>query len=1104
MSTKFFTNTGENTLFKKFEGAFEHLANLYAFHAVVAYFRSSGYFAIRNHLLKVPDVKILVGINVDKISAEAKRRGQLFFGDPVMARELFVKKMIEDVKQAEYKAEVEEGILQFMQDIIDGKIQIRIHKTRKLHAKIYIFLPETFNEYSGGEVITGSSNLTDAGLGTVDGANYEFNVALRDFEDVQFAENEFQKLWAEGEDVLPEDLEKINTKTHIGKVFTPFEIYIKFLIEYFGKNIDYDPDSVGDLPPNFKKLSYQIDAVNHGYDMLLKYNGFMLADVVGLGKTVIATMVAKRYLISNGTLSTKILVIYPPHLEKNWKNTFTYFGIDKHTKFISNGSLEKILSKDVNYWPKEDYDLILVDEAHKFRNHTNKMFENLQLICKSKRSVIGNVEGEQKKIILISATPLNNRPEDIYYQLQLFTDARKSSLPVTNLQAFFAPLIQQYKEILAQSRRTGKPNINALRAIYGRIRDKVLQPITVRRTRKDVEGHEDYRKDLQDQGIVFPKTADPIAVEYEMDDELEQLFYHTINYLVDNKKIGYHRYQAIAALLPDIQRKYYENAETVSKSLAFIMMTQLVKRLESSFTAFKASLNNFRISTERMIEMFNKGKIYVAPDAKINDLIDKGWTDEEIEERILELSIENPKNQIFSPADFKTGFLEELRADLESLTELCDAWEKIYVDPKWDRFAALLKEQLFKPTTNPSGKLVVFTESKETAYYITKKLAEENITRVLTISAANRHAQHDAIQENFDANMERSSWKNDYDIIISTEVLSEGVNLHRASIIINYDTPWNATKLMQRIGRVNRIGSTAEWIYNYSFYPSRQSNDLIKLYNNAYIKLQSFHTAYGEDNRIYTIEEVLEEVKLHIKGLPEEEDKRLKYLEFIRKFKQQNKKEFDRIKALPLKARTARSPEKSGKADMSDTTVVYMKSAYKTEFYKIANSNAPEALNFVEAAEIFEAAMMEEAVTLPETHHTHVQKAIQLFEEELLSSSTDSVSGDQADANTGRAKKFIREVRVVLQDDKAQEACNHLYELLEKGTITKLPNELKKLKSKHDKEELPQEQLAHILMQLAVKYGKQADEATATTEEFDLPIEVTEKPVIILSETFSS
>jgi len=879
MATKFFTNEGSNTLIQKFKGAFENIADLYAFHAVVGYFRASGYFAIRNHLLKVEDVKILVGINVDLISAEAKRRGLIFFGDPERSKDEFIKWIQQDIKEAIYTKEVEESILNFIEDIIDKKIQIKVHKTKKLHAKIYIFLPKKFNEYSGGEVITGSSNLTDDGLGSKDGSNYEFNVALRDYEDVKFAEEEFKKLWEEGEEILPEDILKVKDKTHIGQLFTPFELYLKFLIEYFGKYIDYDPDSVGDLPSNFKKLTYQIDAVNQGYDMLLKFNGFMLADVVGLGKTVIATMVAKRYLISNGSLNTKILVIYPPHLEQNWKNTFKYFGIDKHAKFISNGSLEKIINNDLNYWPKEDYDLILVDEAHKFRNHTNKMFENLQLICKSERAVIGNVDGDKKKIILISATPLNNRPEDIYYQLQLFTDARKSSLTITNLQSFFAPLIQRYKELLANSRETGKPNITELRKIYSAIREKVLQPITVRRTRTDIESHQDYREDLIAQGIRFPKTADPIAVEYQMDEDLSKLFYHTINYLVDGNIIGYHRYQAIAALSPDVQSKFYENAETISKSLAYIMMTQLVKRLESSFTAFRTSLNNFRTSTERMILMFEKGKVYVAPDAKVNELMDKGWSDEEIEEKIFELSIENPKNQVFFPADFKPGFIDDLKKDLKSLTELCEKWALVKEDPKWNKFSQLLQNELFKVDKNPAGKLVVFTESKETSRYLTEQLVKEGYSKILTISAANRQAKHNDIQANFDANLDKAKWKEEFNIIISTEVLAEGINLHRANIIINYDTPWNATKLMQRIGRVNRIGSTADFIYNYSFYPSKQSNDLIKLYNNAFIKLQGFHTAYGEDNKIYTVEEVLEEVKLHIKGIPEDEDKRLKYLE---------------------------------------------------------------------------------------------------------------------------------------------------------------------------------------------------------------------------------
>lgn len=192
-------------------------------------------------------------------------------------------------------------------------------------------------------------------------------------------------------------------------------------------------------------------------------------------------------------MGTKKEANYPPAVEINWKSTFRHFGIDKHARFISNGSLHKILNDDRNYWPKEDYDLILVDESHKYRNHTSQMFQQLQLICKTPRAVEGDVVGGRKKVILISATPLNNRPSDIYHQLLLFQDARKSNLPVTNLQAFFAPLIKEYKDVLAESRFTGRPDINKLRKIYSQIRDKVLEPITVRRTRRDVKNYPDWK-----------------------------------------------------------------------------------------------------------------------------------------------------------------------------------------------------------------------------------------------------------------------------------------------------------------------------------------------------------------------------------------------------------------------------------------------------------------------------------------------------------------------------------------------------------------------------------------------------------------------------------
>src|SRR5690606_4112784 len=180
--------------------------------------------------------------------------------------------------------------------------------------------------------------------------------------------------------------------------------------------------------------------------------------------------------------------------------------------------------------------------------------------------------------------------------------------------------------------------------------------------------------------------------------------------------------------------------------------------------------------------------------------------------------------------------------------------------------------------------------------------------KVLNVSSDNRSKIFETIQENFDANYigER---KNDFDTIITTDVLAEGINLHRANVIINYDTPWNATRLMQRIGRVNRIGSEAGVIYNYNFYPSQQGDEEIRLYHNALIKLQGFHSAFGEDAQIFTHEELVEQFELFKEGLPDEEDKRLEYLRFIREFKDNNPKEFKRIKNFPMKARTARKAQ---------------------------------------------------------------------------------------------------------------------------------------------------------------------------------------------------
>ncbi len=1098
-SSKFFTNNNERNLFDKFKRIVENMKDLYAFYAVIGYFRSSGYFALQPYLHDLKDIKILVGINVDQMFAEAQRKGLLYFGDNEKTKDEFLKCFIQDIKEAKYSENVEKGILRFADDLIDGRIEVRAHNTKTIHAKFYLFLPEHHNEHSDGRVIMGSSNLTEAGLGITKSPNYELNIELKDYEDVLFTKNEFAALWEQSTPILPTDIQAFKQKTHIGQTFTPYELYIKFLMEYFGKNIDYDSNTVGDVPKTYKKLYYQVDAVNQGFQMLMEHNGFFLSDVVGLGKTVVAAMIAKQFLISNGASNTKILVVFPPALEKNWKTTFYNFGIDKHTKFITNGRLEKIVEgNDLNYWAKEDYDLVLVDEAHRYRNHKSQAFGLLQRICKAPRNNEGLVPGKKKKVILISATPLNNRPQDLYYQLLLFQDARRSTLSITNLQNFFGPISREYSEIIRQE----KPNMQRIRELYSIIREKIISQITVRRTRRDLRKYPKYINDIKEQGIVFPEIAALRPKIYELDAKMSKLFYQTVFYLTNDDKIQYYRYQAIRYLKPDLREQYYDHAVLVSQSLAGIMKTVMIKRLESSFTAFKTSLKDLAASTGRMIEMFKNGKVLIAPDLKLNDLMEKGASIEDLEEMVLERSIENPRNNVFTADDFEGGFIKGLEKDYSLLQELVESWSKIRQDPKLDAFLVTLKDELLNPNINPTYKLVIFTESTDTANYLTEQVESFLNTNVLNVSSDNRGKLFDTIQENFDANY-IGDQKNDYNIIITTDVLAEGINLHRANVIVNYDTPWNATRLMQRIGRVNRIGSVAGVIYNYNFYPSQQGDEEIKLYNNALVKMQGFHTAFGEDAQIFSREELLEKFELFKEGLPDDEDERLQYLRVIREFKDNHPKEYKRIKSFPLKARTARNSKYFEKENTKTSTIVFLKSPYKIDFYQITDKNQVNLLTFLEAAEIFEANTNEPAFPLPQYHYDQVQAALKAFEEDFLNATTEKVTAtDKADADTKQALKFLRDVKALTHNTQVKEICQALYPFVENGTYTPLANELKKLsQSFFSKKEITASQVENKLIALSKKYDAVTDsEEKLTPEEIEANVE----PEIILSETFIS
>ena len=1091
MSTRFFTNHGEQTLFKKFQGVFESNPDIERFDALVGYLRSSGYFALRPYLEKVPHIRILVGINVDAIMADYHRRGLLFLADSTRALDEFRNWLRNDIQSAEYKRDIETGILQFVDDVISKKIELRAHPTKRLHAKLYIFRPKGFNEHKPGAVITGSSNLTAAGIGVEDQvSNYEFNVLLHDFGDVQFATAEFDQLWKESVEILPKFLKEVRDSTYLATAVTPYELYFKLLLEYFGQSIEYDPNALTDMPDGYKRLSYQVDAVTSGFRLLEKHGGFFLADVVGLGKTMIATLIAKKFFFYNGFPDHRshTLIVVPPAIEESWRETAKeQFRLD-NCDIITNGSLHKVKRP-------EKYDLVIVDEAHKFRNDTADAFDELQRICKSPtQRFLPDGSRASKRVILVSATPLNNRPDDIRNLISLFQDLKDSTLSVANLQHFFARCQKAYQE----AHRESDPEAarRKVKDIYELIRTKIISEVTVRRTRNDLLEHDDYKQDLANQGVIFPHIEPPRKILYPLSPALEELYDRTMLLLsrMDGQGLTYNRYRAIGFLKPDKKRKY-QNADRISIQLATIMRTLLVKRLDSSFHAFRESLRRFRNATGVMRDMFARGTIYIAPNLNVTEFMLEG-REEELIAKIAERQPTDPTIEICSPSDFVDGFAAGLESDWQKLDELYNEWNDVEEDPKLDEFLVRLKGELFDPKINRQSKLVVFSESEETTSYLLGQLAKAGYKRMLTVSSKNRAERMPLVRANFDANFKEQA--NDYDMLISTEVLAEGVNLHRANVIVNYDTPWNSTRLMQRVGRVNRIGAIAPKIYIYNFYPTAKVDDDIELKKKAIMKLQAFHTALGEDSQIYSETEEVDNFGLFERSPEEEErDQRLALLMELRQFRQQNPEEFRRIKGLPLRARVGRAHE-----PRAGSTVTFIRSQRRDAFYRVQPSGKIEEIALLEAADEFRAPdPKEKAIPLHAAHHDHINTAITSFKASVIAESLQTETVDALQGpNEQRALRYLdgfSNLPFVNENERALIQSAKL--AIRRARFQNLQRQINALQRSTKTVKITPAALADKLMQILRTYPLQQPEEAPVTSA---PRVLDSTPDIILSESF--
>lgn len=980
---KFFTNAPERDLYGRFSTILKN--NTQFFDVLVGYFRTSGFFRLYPAMVDVEKIRILVGLNVDKYTVDIiDRAEQLTLKE---AKEEFSKDVEKEFEKSETSAEIEKGVHQFIEWLRSGKMEMRMYVDAPIHAKVYIMRKDPNKADYYGSVITGSSNFSEAGLVN----NLEFNVELKDSADVKFALERFEELWKDGIPIQDAYVDAVEKKTWLRNDITPYEIYLKTIYEFFREEINTDKDVLAQnlLPEGYMKLQYQLDAVVQAKKTIQAYNGVFISDVVGLGKTYICAMLAKS--LGKG----KKLVICPPVLVSYWEEVLLEF--DVAAKVVSLGKLDSILEKN------EDYTYVFVDEAHRFRNAGTDSFGKLHEICYG------------KKVILISATPINNYTRDIENQITLFQPKHNSNIVgVKNLEGFFASLEGKLKGL-----EKGSPDyMTQLRANSEEIRDRILRHIMIRRTRTEIQQY--YQDDLQKQGLTFPKLGAPEQIVYTFDETTDSIFNETITAIKD---FTYARYKPLTYLK---DTKMYATLLAAQHNMGGFMKGILVKRLESSFYAFRMTLSRFIESYERFIDMYKiRGEVWISKKIDVYDLLDSGDI-----ERLMQM-VEEENGFHFKTSDFKSSFIIDLNKDLSKLKYLRDLWDSITTDPKLETFCRELENN----TKLLGNKKIIFTESKETASYLEEKLQPLYGKRVVAYSGMSGAKLKADIEDSF--NPKYADKENDrYDVLITTDVLAEGINLHRSNALINYDLPWNPTRIMQRVGRINRVGTEHQQIYVFNFFPTAQSDKHMPLKDRILEKLQAFHDTLGEDYKYLSDEEVVSSQKLFedlTSNLDQEEEStspELAYLAIIRQIRDNDKPLFERIKRLPKKSKTGRYSDKVGE----NATITFIRKGALKDFF--ITQNDTEQISFIEAIKYLECEPDEPRINVGSSYYNHYDANNAAFDASLIQDDVIEVGKAPLRGNDQKVVRILRALQnePTLTDDQ-EDVINRLIRAYENGDI---------------------------------------------------------------------
>ena len=854
-------------------------------------------------------LRILVGLDVDKMGYELARAG-----DGETAQERFLNSLRNVARSRLFDREAcAQHMEAFLKMMEEGRLAIKKTKEPN-HAKLYIFeMSERVRMTDPIRWITGSSNLTFPGLNSQN----EFNVELSNFGGGEALEY-FNELWEEAEDItdFAEMAGKIRTVLKDEGVHadvTPYEAYALVLKNYLEHRalVDETPkiDRAFAIPrdpftggPKYRPLTFQKDAVNQALSILKEYNGVIIADVVGLGKSVIGSVLGCVMDVRRG------IVVAPPGLVGSETEKMGWCGyLDDFNMYgwraMSRGKMDEV-EQYVRTHP--DIDVVIVDEAHYFRNEGSSDYDYLWRICRG------------KKVVLMTATPFSNRPSDMFALLKLFSVPRRSDLvPDGDLQARFDEYQSRYmdcdyvlkhleppagvidgapeKHVLSRLKKLKYPDVDAaifdyvaareyVRGILGEIASNIraiMEPVMIRRNRIDLRLDPQYRAEI---GSNLPTVHPPIEQFYELDSEQSAFYDRVITEhfgAKGNFKGAIYRPGLYASITGGDEEE--RDALTLQQENMYKFIRRLlVHRFESSFGAFAKTIDNL-VSIHEMVL-----KLAIKPTGDSGDghrgviILDRTMMErfcdatlgDEIFETMLSdyeaaVSVEAENKQVYRvEEDFTEEGYKKFIADVKGVIALfkhimeeVTALDLIANDPKAKQLTEKVRSVLDGTAGlavrkgEPTRKVLVFSEFADTVQHVAGYLEAAFPGRVCVVRSLSKEMGR-LIRSNFDGTVEGASRRDDFDVMIATDKMSEGYNLNRAGLVINYDIPWNPTRVIQRLGRINRIGvKVFDDLYLYNYFPTDQGAQHYNIRTIAQNKVLMIHKTVGEDARIFDEDE---------------------------------------------------------------------------------------------------------------------------------------------------------------------------------------------------------------------------------------------------------